>query len=254
MIIKYSDEKKNSKTRVIFICDNCNCEDDRNMNSHLKMLSENIDFDKDYCKKCWTSIRQKTDNAKLRMSKSIKEMIKRDPDWKVRNSISKKGIINIGDSNGMKNEEAKLKVSTTRKELMKNESFRKSISEATKKAWKDGKFDGVSVGQSKWHTYTHSNGSTYTVQGTWELAFIKWLDENNMDFKCHRGRLSYEHQGELHSYYPDFFVTDWNCYVDIKNDYHYSIQKYKFEELEKEGHKIKIILKDELEKLIKYKL
>ena len=46
MILKYSDEKSNSKTRVVFICDNCNCEDDRNMNNHLKMLSENIDFDK----------------------------------------------------------------------------------------------------------------------------------------------------------------------------------------------------------------
>ena len=63
-----------------------------------------------------------------------------------------------------------------------------------------------------------------------------------------------KYNNQSHSYYPDFFITDWNCYVDIKNDYHYSIQKYKFDCLEKEGYNIKIILKEELEKLIKYKL
>jgi len=43
-------------------------------------------------------------------------------------------------------------------------------------------------------------------------------------------------------------------FLNIKNDYHYSLQKYKFEALKKEGYHIKIILRDELEKLIKYKL
>lgn len=254
MIINYSDEKKNTKTKIIFLCDDCKCEDNRNMMNHLKLLKDNPDFDKDYCKKCWSSIRQKTDIAKLRMSKSIKKMMEIDPDWKIRNSVSKKGKINLGDSNGMKKEESRLKASKTRKELMRDESFRKIFSEGTKNAWKEGKFEGVSVGQSKWYTYEHSNGEIYKVQGTWELAFIKWLDSNNMNFDCHRGRLPYNFNNQSHSYYPDFFITDWNCYVDIKNDYHYSIQKYKFDCLEKEGYNIKIILKEELEKLIKYKL
>lgn len=254
MILKYSDDKKNTRTKIIFICDNCLNEDDRNMITHLRLLNDNIDFDKDYCKKCWTSIRQKTDISKIRMSNAILSMIKNDPDWKSRNSKSKIGKINLGDKNGMKSKEARLKVSKTRTELMKSESFRKIISDNTKKAWIDGKFDGVSVGRSKWHKYKHSNGIIYNVQGTWELAFIEWLDINNLNFSCHKGRLSYILEGEKHSYYPDFFVYDWDCYVDVKNDYHYSIQKDKFKALENDGYKIKIIFKEELEKLIKYKL
>jgi len=254
MIINFSDEKKNTKTRVIFRCDRCEELDDRNMKSHFKLKKENIDFDRDFCKKCWCQIRQKTENSKSKMSEAINLILERDPEWKIRNSISKKGKINIGEKNGMKSESARKKVSKTRTNLMKNPEFRKIFSDGTKRAWFEGKFNEVAVGQSKWFEYIHSNEKTYKVQGTWELAFIKWLDDNNLIFDCHKGRLKYELEKNVHYYYPDFYVFEWNCYVDIKNDYHYSLQKEKFDALEKEGYVIKIILKDELQKLINYKL
>lgn len=253
MITSYSDEKRNTKTKVNFICDNCNKEDSRNMKSHFKLLNENFDFDKDYCKKCWNSIRQKTPRAKERMSKAINEMIKRDPEWCKRNSESKKGKINIGENNGMKKPEAREKASISRKKLMSS-GYNKNVSTQMKKAWANGKYEGVNVGQSKWHTYNHSNGNEYKVQGTWELAFIQWLDENNMKFECHKGRIPYELNGETKSYYPDFFVYEWDSYVDIKNNYHYSIQRDKFKALEKTKNSIKVILQDELETLINRKL
>lgn len=253
MITNYSDEKRNSKTRVIFNCDRCSKEDSRNMKDHFKLLEENPDFDMDYCQKCWSSIRQKTPRAKERMSRAINEMIEKDPEWIKRNSESKKGKINLGENNGMKHKYAKKKVSESRSKLMAN-GYNKEVSKQLKKAWADGKFEGVRVGQSKWHIYKHSNGKEYRVQGTWELAFIEWLDENKLEFTCHKGRIPYILNGEEHSYYPDFFVNEWNCYVDIKNDYHYSLQLDKFESLEKSGHKIKVILQKELEKLINRKL
>lgn len=253
MILRYSDNKLNTKTRTIFKCDRCYKEDDRLMVSHTKLLNENPDFDKDYCKKCWNEIRQKTDRSRNRMSKSINKMMKDDPDWKVRNSKSKKGKINLGSSNGMTKEENKKKVSESRKKIMTPE-FRKNISEYTAKAWKDGKYDGVKVGQCKWFEYHHSNGNIYKVQGTWELAFIEWLDESNMDFDCHKGRLPYQVNGETRSYYPDFFVNEWNSYVDIKNEYHYGLQKEKFNAIIDSGIKVKLILKEELESLINRKL
>ena len=153
----------------------------------------------------------------------------------------------------MKNIKIRKKVSNTRKNMM-TQAFRNKISEYTAKAWADGKYEGVRVGQSKWYSYIHSNGTEYKVQGTWELEFIKWLDDNNLDFKCHEGRIQYVLKDQLKSYYPDFFVTEWGQYVDIKNEYHYNLQIDKFNALKDQGNNIRIILKEELEQLIKKSL
>lgn len=254
MILKYSDNKFNTKTKVLLKCDNCGAEQYRPYKKYISLVEMNEAFDMDYCEPCWVSIRQKTKSAKDKMSKAINDMILNDPGWKIRNSESKKGIIHLGDSNPMKNPKIASKASNTRKELMKNDAFREKISKATARAWADGKFEGVKVGISEWYTYKHSNGNEYKIQGTWELAFIEWLDENNLDFKCHKGRIPYKMKGKDKNYYPDFWVENWNCWVDIKNKYHYSLQKEKFDILEKDGHSIKIIFKEELENLINKKL
>lgn len=254
MIISYSDEKFNTKTKVNLKCDKCGNLHSRNYQWHIHKINNDPVWDMDYCEKCWVSIRQKSDIHKKKMSDAINKMMEDDPTWKIRNSESKKGIVNLGDKNGMKNPEARLKLSKARKELLSDPQERKKISEATKKAWIDGKFENANVGQSKWFSYIHSNGNVYKVQGTWELEFIQWLDMNNLTFSCHKGRLEYDINGEIHSYYPDFYVNEWDCYVDIKNDYHYSLQKEKFKSLENRGHKIKIILQKELESLINKKL
>jgi hypothetical protein len=253
MIIKYSNTKLNSKTRVIFKCDNCQKIDDRNMKAHNMLINNNPDFNIDYCKACWNSIRRKTSRSREKMSNSIKKMIIENPEWITNNSNSKKNKINLGDSNGMKKIESRKKASESRKKIM-TPDFKQKISEYTSKAWKDGKFDNVKVGMCKWFEYSHSNGIEYKVQGTWELEFIKWLDVNNISFVCHRDRIPYILEGKNKMYYPDFYIHSWNCYVDIKNEYHYNLQKNKFEALKEQGINIKIILKDELEKLINKKL
>jgi hypothetical protein len=117
----------------------------------------------------------------------------------------------------------------------------KIFSDSTKKAWADGKFNNVKVGICKWYDYLHSNGTIYKVQGTWELEFIIWLDDQNINFLCHKNRLEYSINEEKKNYYPDFFVYEWNTYVDIKNKYHYSLNIDKFDALKKSGHNIKIL-------------
>jgi hypothetical protein len=250
MILKYSDDKYNTKTKVFLQCDKCGTIQCRPYKKYIELVEHNDAFDMDYCEPCWVSIRQQTPEARRKMSNSIQTMMKKDPAWKIRNSKSKKGIINVGEKNGMKRSEVSQKVSNFRKELFKDPEERKKVSMATAKAWANGKFEGVRVGQSKWHEYQHSNGNTYKVQGTWELEFIKWLDVNNLTFKCHEGRIPYEKDGMARLYYPDFWVDAWGCWVDIKNEYHYSINKEKFDILNKNGHNIKLIFKEELEKLI----
>lgn len=153
------------------------------------------------------------------------------PGWAAKIQQSTKGKINIGEKNGMKRLEVRQRMSATRSKRLANDpELTKIISENTKKAWADGKFDGVRVGQCKWFAYTKLDGTIIKLQGIWELQFAKWMDENKLKFKTHRGKIPYlDKCGNKHSYYPDFFVYDWDSWVDIKNDYHYEIQKEKFE-------------------------
>jgi len=136
-----------------------------------------------------------------------------------------------------------------KEKMSKDPELRKLYSAKTRKAWADGKFDGVRVGQCKWYEYKHSDGKAYKVQGTWELAFIEWLDKNDLDFKCHRGRIPYTLNGQNKNYYPDFWINEWNAYADVKCEYFYDREKFK--EIKKSNKKIniKILLKKDLLKL-----
>lgn len=253
MILEYSNTKFNTKTKVLLKCDKCGSHQYRPYLKYLELTKYNKLFDMDYCQPCWGAIRQSSPEARKKMSISINKMIAKDPQWKVRNSESKKGI-NIGDKNGMKQEAARKKVSESRINKFKDPLERRKVSEKLIKAWADGKYEGVKVGICKWFDYKHSNGNSYKVQGTWELAFIEWLDKSKLEFTCHRGRLPYISEGIQRNYYPDFYVTEWNCYVDIKNKYHHSIQKDKFTHIREAGHSVRLIFKEELQKLIGKKL
>jgi hypothetical protein len=243
MIIKYLDEKKNTNTDILFKCDECGNEFIRKTKSHKKVI-ENTLYCKDFCQRCWRIVLNNRKEYKEKMSQSLK---KRFSDPKEREKISKssKGKINLGDKNGMKQLEARKKVSNTRKEMLKDENLRRAFSLRTKKAWEEGKYEGVKVGQCKWFDYEHSNGTIYKVQGTWELAFIKWLDEKNLKFTCHRGRIPYTLDGKEKNYYPDFWIDEWSSYVDVKAEVWYD--ENKFNAIRKNCDKeVKILFKEQL--------
>lgn len=144
-------------------------------------------------------------------------------------SESMKGKVNLGDNNGMKQKEAQAKVSAARREMFKDVKLREITADKTRRAWAEGKFDGVRVGRCKWYSHTKPDGLIIKVQGTWELKFAEWADSKQLIYDTHKGRIAYKDcDGNQRSYYPDFYVYDWCCWVDIKNDFHAEIQKEKF--------------------------
>lgn len=165
------------------------------------------------------------------------------PEWAKKISEANKGKINIGDSNAMKRMDVRQKMSATRKTLLANPDERRKISESVRKAWRDGKFDGVRVGQCQWFTHTKPDGSVIKLQGTWELVFAKWMDENMIQYSTHKGRIPYlDKNGDKRSYYPDFFVDTWQSWVDVKNDYHFSLQEEKFQQIRKSNPNIQLLI------------
>lgn len=153
-------------------------------------------------------------------------------------------------NNPMKNtlvvERAKL-----RQKKMSQETRRKHA-EATRERWASGKMHGVKVGKCKWFDFVTKNGKNIKCQGTWELAFAKWADKKNLNIESHVGRFLYfDDNNNKKFYYPDFWVKDWNCYVEIKNDYHYNLQSGKFENVKKfnKNINIKLLMLDDLKKM-----
>lgn len=252
MIMKKFPTKKgmSPSAKIEFQCDECGCNYIRINSTYLRM-KDNPLYTQDYCKKCWQILRNKQPEYRKKMSNSLREMRAKNPGLADKISeTSKKRRINAGAKNAMKRLEVRERVSRSRSERMKNDpELRQRIAQNTADAWANGKFDGVRVGQCKWHRYEHSNGNVYKVQGTWELAFIKWLDDQCMTFKCHKGRISYFRDGIVRSYYPDFWVDDWNCYVDIKAACFYD--EIKFAAIKKSNPDIgiKIMFREELNSL-----
>ena len=192
-------------------------------------MKNNTNFTKDFCNKCWQSLQNHLPD---RRKKNSEAQTKRYEDVNERKKTSKsmKGKVNVGEKNAMKRPEVRRRVSITRTKLMKDPEFRKKFSQGSIDAWRRGAYEVINDAncRCKWYTYIHSSGKEYRVQGRWELKFIEWLDKNKYTFECHRGRLDYfDDEGVKRSYYPDFYVHDWNSYVDPKAEHWYkkTVQK-----------------------------
>lgn len=180
-------------------------------------------FNNFFCKRCSNFEKFKKnpllkDRLKERHGKNHPSFGKKRPDVSQR----------MSQFNPMKQQEARKKVSEWRKNMPK--AIREKYSNAQKKCWEDGLFDGVPVGQCKWYEYTKKDGIKIKCQGTWELSVAKWLDDNDIEFDCHKGRIEYfDDEKKKRNYYPDFFLKKEKKYIDVKNDYHISISQKKFE-------------------------
>lgn len=246
---KKSAKKITVQEKMIeFTCDKCGVQHTRTAN-HYKKMKQNTTFDKDYCNKCWQKIQNNLPERRRKNSEAQKQRYK-DPKEREKTRLASKGN-NAGNANAMKRPEVRKKVSESRSELMKDPEFRKKFSQPSIDAWARGCYSVVNDVncKTKWHTYIHSNGKEYKVQGTWELKFIEWLDTNNLTFQCHRGRIPYiDDNGTVRNYYPDFYIYEWDAYVDPKADHWYKIQYRKFELL-KEQHpdkEIRVLTKRKL--------
>lgn len=233
-------------------CDQCNHEHTR-LKSHYHKMKKNEYFDKDYCNKCWRPILANRPGVRENVSAGVRKTLEeRGDEIKLKISKALKGI-NAGDKNAMKRPEVRAKVSATRSKLMENKSFRDKFKQGSLDAWARGCYDGKEMyGRNAWHVYKHSNGNEYKVQGNYELKFIEYLDKNNLKFECHRGRIPYvADDGLTHHYHPDFYVYDWDSYVDPKAQHWYNIQKRKFELLREQNPdiKLKILLEQDLKDL-----
>lgn len=239
LLTTYTKETRKS-TLIKLVCDTCNVHHEKFLKNYEKICSNKL-YVGDYCNSCWRKILNNRPEYKLAMKEAMSVVCQND-DWRKKNSLSKKGIINIGNNNGMKSVAARKKASETRKRMFQDNANRKLASERMKTCWSEGKFDHVSVGKSKWYKHTKPNGQICSVQGTWELKYAQWLDLKGVEYQTHKDKLVYiDENGESRSYLPDFKLDD-NKYVEIKSDYHLSLSPNKIDNVTKCNPNIEIML------------
>ena len=79
--------------------------------------------------------------------------------------------------------------------------------------------------------YTSKRGNKYKVQG-YEMFAIEILEDMNLDFvntKIEVGNISYSMDGKNRKYYPDFYITDLDLYLEVKSRYTYERDNNKIE-------------------------
>lgn len=135
------------------------------------------------------------------------------------------------------------------------EESRKSAGEAIKKAHKEGKYTnsykkGIKTriqNCTNFHTEAtkkvirekalasnHRRLKKGTIEyrgvlldSSWELKLAKRLDDLGIMWKRPDFIFWADNEGTIHKYFPDFFLPEYNLYLDPKNPYAYNVQKEK---------------------------
>lgn len=70
-----------------------------------------------------------------------------------------------------------------------------------------------------WHTSKTIEYKGTKLDSNYELEVAKTLDENQVNWERPTYFLWEDSNGLKHRYYPDFYLPDYNVYLDPKNDY-----------------------------------
>lgn len=77
--------------------------------------------------------------------------------------------------------------------------------------------------------YTHINGDVITLDSNWEFELAKRLDILNIEWVRPDPLIWKDKDGLNHHYFPDFYLPEYNIYLDPKNPYAIKIQKEKLD-------------------------
>lgn len=73
------------------------------------------------------------------------------------------------------------------------------------------------AGRCKKYDYYSPIAGSVKLDGTWELKVAKWLDDQQLTWERNNKRFPYIHlNGKQSHYVPDFWVEEWNAYLEVK--------------------------------------
>ena len=93
--------------------------------------------------------------------------------------------------------------------------------------------------------YINKLGNIFYYRSSYELATIKYLEDKNIKCELNKSHIVYRSSKDnsLHSGYPDFYLPDYNLFVEIKSTYNYDEKDLidRYEEIRKSNNDFIII-------------
>jgi hypothetical protein len=89
--------------------------------------------------------------------------------------------------------------------------------------------------------YTCIDGSKVMLDSSWEEVLAKRLDELNIKWIRPNPLPWTDSNGLVHNYFPDFYLPEYDLYLDPKNPHAVNVQKKKLDILSKQYNNVVII-------------
>ena len=106
--------------------------------------------------------------------------------------------------------------------LWNDPDYRKNKIEQVKEQHRNGLTDILfqsthNTDRSKYR-YTSISGNSYSFRSSWELALAQYLDKLGIKFTYESLRIRYfdSESGSVRSYYPDFYLSEFNWIIEVK--------------------------------------
>ena len=97
-----------------------------------------------------------------------------------------------------------------------SQESKEKMSKTRTQMYIDG-WEASSCGRSKRYKYASSIAGEITIDGKWELEVAKYLDKLKVNWKRNTKRFPYINlKGKVSTYCPDFYIHNWNCYLEVK--------------------------------------
>lgn len=94
----------------------------------------------------------------------------------------------------------------------------------------------------RWYHFVTKHDEIQVCQGGYELAFAQWCDANDISIISHPPMIIYYDGERRHRYYPDFYLRDFNTYVDIKSSYTIKMHPEKLDRVKESNPHIKLMV------------
>lgn len=165
----------------------------------------------------------------------------KNPDKKLSNFSKRKGVpswnkgLTSETDIGIKERGELLKLRYANGELVAhrtkhNEETKRRMSENKRQLYLSG-WEPI-CGRCKKYDYVSPIAGSIKVDGTWELKVAKHLDSLGVQWKRNKKRFPYvKPDGTNSTYQPDFYVEDWNSYLEVKG-YETDLDKAKWSQFQ----------------------
>jgi hypothetical protein len=111
-------------------------------------------------------------------------------------------------------DKTKQKISNVWKGRKHTKETKEKISKTMQQVVKDKPetYNGINInGKVKKYEY-----KGIKLDGSWELLVAQYLDFNNIKWERPHKGFEYIWNNDKHIYYPDFYLTDYNIYIEVK--------------------------------------